>query len=444
MTRSLPYTDHPLRVLLLCTSDQGGGAAEACRRMLEALLSIGVEARLLVLHHGSEHPQVISAAASTGAMLWAKAAFVLERAEIYLRNGLNRAQLFRVSTARWGLDISQHPWIAWANILHLHWINQGFLSLRGLRQLSTLGKPIFATLHDLWMATGICHLPLEMRSEGAILCPRYSLGCGACPLLGSQAAHDLSWQLAERKRFLAHSPFRYIAVSHAEARLFEQSALMQAASPPIVLPNPIDLQLFSEETALAQPRPSWYEEGFHYLTIVAARLDEVVKGPELLKGIARHFQALAPELARRTRLVLVGGIKQAGFFDDLALAPIYLGRVSGREQLAAIYYHSTAVLSTSIYETFGQTLSEALALGTPALSFCCGGPEDIIEEGRTGFLIPCFDTERYAQRLIELIQARAAGRFDRAACRQSALRFEAGSLAERLVAHYRSTLASHT
>ena len=174
-----PSLQRPLKVLLLCTAEQGGGAAEACSRLLEGLCSIGLEARLLVLHGGGEGTgSVRSVLDGSGARLWARAAFVLERAEIYLRNGRDRGRLFRVSTARWGFDVSRHPWVQWADVLHLHWINQGFLSLSGLRRLSLLGKPVFATLHDLWMATGICHLPLELSASGAQLCPRYREGCG--------------------------------------------------------------------------------------------------------------------------------------------------------------------------------------------------------------------------------------------------------------------------
>ena len=436
-----PNPQRPLKVLLLCTAEQGGGAAEACRRLLEGLSSIGLEARLLVLHGGEgDAAAVRSVLDGSGARIWAKVAFVLERAEIYLRNGRDRGRLFRVSTARWGFDVSRHPWVQWADVLHLHWINQGFLSLRGLQRLSLLGKPVFATLHDLWMATGICHLPLELSASGAELCPRYREGCGYCPLLSSRSEHDRSRQIWQRKVFLSSPAFHYIAVSTAEAALFGESPLMRSARPALVLPNPIDLELFSPQTAEAMPVPSWHEAGRYYLTLVAARLDDVVKGPELLKAIARAFRAQSPEFAARTTLVLVGETKRQGYFDDLALSHISLGRVSDRRELAAIYAHSDAVLSTSVYETFGQTLSEALAVGTPVLSFRCGGPEDIIEDGRTGYLIEAFDPKQYAARLIELLERRGQGRFDREACRSSVQRFSADRIASELARLYAAAL----
>ena len=117
---------------------------------------------MLVVKKGPEDERIASVADTTPRRLWAKTAFLLERLEIYLRNGRSRQHLFRVSTARWGCDIASHPWVREADILHLHWINQGFLSLTTLKKLAALGKPVFSTLHDLWAATGICHLPLEL------------------------------------------------------------------------------------------------------------------------------------------------------------------------------------------------------------------------------------------------------------------------------------------
>ena len=188
------------------------------------------------------------------------------------------------------------------------------------------------------------------------------------------------------------------------------------------------------------PVPSWYKEGRYYLSLVAARLDDVVKGPELLKAVARAFRTQSPELAARTTLLLVGETKRQGYFDDLALSHISLGRVSDRRELVAIYAHSDAVLSTSVYETFGQTLSEALAVGTPVLSFRCGGPEDIIEDGRTGYLIDAFDPEQYAARLIELLERRGKGAFDSETCRSSVQRFGAARIATKLSQLYAAAL----
>lgn len=41
-----------------------------------------------------------------------------------------------------GNDISKHPALAGADVIYLHWINGGFLSLRNIRQIASMGKPL--------------------------------------------------------------------------------------------------------------------------------------------------------------------------------------------------------------------------------------------------------------------------------------------------------------
>lgn len=442
MPPQLTPIPRPLRILLLCTSDLGGGAAESARRQLEALSARGLEVRMLVLHKHLPDERIASVATTLPHKLRAKAAFLAERLEIYLRNGRSRRQLFRFSSARWGMDLAQHPWVQEADVLHLHWINQGFLSLGGLRQLAALGKPIFATLHDLWMATGGCHLPLTFDRLGASPCPRYELGCGCCPLLHSEQTKDFSRERLQAKRFLAQPPFRYIAVSSVEARLFSQGELMRSALHPLVLPNPIDAELFSPETVRLEGKPAWYQEGRYYLTLVAARLDEEVKGPELLKAIAAELQARHPELAALATFVLVGGMRAPKAFEDLALPYLTLGSIRERRTLASIYGHSDLLLSTSLYETFGQTLVEALAVGTPVVSFRSGGPEDILQDGRNGRLISAFDTTDYADAIASILEQRRLGAgYSPELCRESIQPFTAEAVAEGLHSAYLASLA---
>ena len=401
----------PLKVLLLCTADLGGGAAESARRQLEALCQAGVDARMLVLKKQVDDPRIKSIASNGWRRWWGKFSFLAERLEIYLRNGRSRRQLFRFSSARFGFDLASHPWVQEADVLHLHWINQGFLSLSS--------------------------------SLGAQLCSRYTGGCGLCPLLASTTEQDFSRSLLKKKSFLSQAPFRYIAVSTVEAQLFRQGQLMKDSPSPLVLPNPIDSDLFSPANGEREESPAWYQAGRYYLTLVAARLDEEVKGPELLKQIARHLQANYPSLAEKMTLVLVGGMRDVEAFADLALSYVTLGTIRDPQAMAKIYRHSSVLLSTSLFETFGQTLVEALSVGTPVISFRCGGPEDIIRDRENGRLISPFDTKAYADAIASILERDPIGdssAYSPEVCRESTRPFTARAVAEALIQQYQQSL----
>ena len=44
-----------------------------------------------------------------------------------------------------------------ADVIHLHWVNQGLLSLNDIKKMTQSGKPMVWTMHDMWACTGICH-----------------------------------------------------------------------------------------------------------------------------------------------------------------------------------------------------------------------------------------------------------------------------------------------
>lgn len=69
------------------------------------------------------------------------------------------------------------------------------------------------------------------------------------------------------------------------------------------------------------------------------------------------------------------------------------------------YLSSSVFVLPSRYEGFGLVLIEAMACGVPVISFDCeNGPRSIITDGVDGFLIPPFDIDAYAEKLLTLMQ----------------------------------------
>jgi glycosyltransferase involved in cell wall biosynthesis len=59
---------------------------------------------------------------------------------------------------------------------------------------------------------------------------------------------------------------------------------------------------------------------------------------------------------------------------------------------------------TSLRESFGLTIVEAMVRGVPVVATRCGGPEELIADGETGFLVPVGDTEAMADRIAVLLE----------------------------------------
>ncbi|MCJ7700232.1 MAG: glycosyltransferase family 4 protein, partial [Anaerolineales bacterium] len=71
--------------------------------------------------------------------------------------------------------------------------------------------------------------------------------------------------------------------------------------------------------------------------------------------------------------------------------------------LARLYRHAEVIILPSLYEGFGRVVLEGYLFGTPSVATRCGGPEDIIEEGETGFLIEINDMVGFAERVLWLL-----------------------------------------
>src|SRR5665213_2333313 len=173
-----------MKVTLINTSDAGGGAPVACLRLLKALESAQVDGTMLVQEKKTDEPRVKAIGNGLLNKLKTSFHFLRERVPFILFKAKERSLRFAFSTANSGTDISSHPDVLNADILHLHWTNQGYLSIDDLKKLFRLGKPIVWTLHDMWAFTGGCHY-----SGGT---DHFINECGNCWMLRNPGENDIS------------------------------------------------------------------------------------------------------------------------------------------------------------------------------------------------------------------------------------------------------------
>ena len=140
-----------MRGLIINTSERIGGAAIAANRLMEALKGKGIKAKMLVRDKQTDQVTVVPLKKSWR-HIWQ---FVWERVIIWKANPFKKHNLFAVDIASMGTDITSLPEFQQADVIHLHWINQGMLSLKDIQKIIDSGKPVVWTMHDMWPITGI-------------------------------------------------------------------------------------------------------------------------------------------------------------------------------------------------------------------------------------------------------------------------------------------------
>ena len=376
-----------MHVLIVNTSEKAGGAAIAASRLTDALNRFGMKAVMLVRDAQTQRPTTVRVSRSLWSTLQMRWAFLWERLRIFLANRLHKRGLWEVDIACSGTDITQLPEFKDADIIHLHWINQGMLSLRQIARILRSGKPVVWTMHDMWPCTAICHHAGD--------CNRFTTHCHSCPQLLYPDKHDLSWQVFQEKvRTYALARMTFVAVSNWMADRARQSALT-AGHTIQVIPNPLPINDFHRMDSLKARLALGLAAEDAIVAFGAARIDAPVKGLPLLAEALMKVQTEMP--GKHIHLLLFGDCKDRHVLHSLPCSYTFLGRVNSTEALCRIYSAANVLVNASAYETFGQTLAEAMACGCVPVSFDRGGQTDVIRHLQDGYLARYGDTTDMAQ-----------------------------------------------
>ena len=363
-----------MRVLIINTSEKNGGAAIAARRLMEALRNNGVQASMLVRDKQTDAAEVVEVNRSW-LNVWR---FIWERIVIWKTNRFKRHNLFDVDIANTGIDVTDLPEFKEADIIHLHWINQGMLSINTLRKIAASGKPMVWTMHDMWCFTGICHYADD--------CEKYRTECSHCPkLYGKGREHDMAQRVFRRKATLmAESDISFVACSRWLEQLAKSSTLLQGKRVTNI-PNAINTQFF---------HPHNKSEARQRLNLPADRkliLFSSMKTTDKRKGVAylieacRILQRQYPDMDKRIGVVIMG--KQAE--ESAALLPFSsynMDFVSDERRMVDIYNAVDLYVTPSLQDNLPNTIVEAMACGTPCVGFNVGGIPQMIDHLHNGYV----------------------------------------------------------
>ena len=373
-----------MKVLILNTSERTGGAAVAANRLMHALCKQGVEAKMLVRDKLSDDERVISVNQSWFQRRLNFLRFVWERLVIFLCNKLNRKDLFRVSIANTGVNLAAHPLVKEADVIHLHWINQGFLSLKGLRQLIATGKPIVWTMHDLWPATAICHYPGD--------CANYQTACAHCAFTVPHPLWDLAASTFREKGRIAFDPITFVGCSQWIAQKAQQGRWLRTASFTSI-PNPIDVSVFKPVERMAARRHFRLAEDKLFVLFAAAKLSEVRKGAAYF---VEACQALYRVYGDRMEVLLMGN--SAGELEQRVPFRVnVLGYLSDAQEMALVYNCADLFAIPSLEDNLPNTIMEAMACGTPCVGFQTGGIPEMIDHVQNGYVAHYQDAKDLAK-----------------------------------------------
>jgi glycosyltransferase involved in cell wall biosynthesis len=364
--RKVEYFCCKMNVLLLTTYPHGG-AGVACRRLQAALTKINVQANTLFR------------ADFTGR--WP---FLAERVA-FLPWEKDATVRWAFSPANFGADISKHPAVQKADVIHLHWFNQGFLTPEQLGRLAKSGKPIVWTLHDMWAFTGGCHY-----NRG---CDRYEQQCGQCPYLRWPSDLDLSAKVWQRKAQFFPKNMQIVTCSQWLGARARASRLMQDFAVTSI-PNPIDTEQFKLATAEQRKRfrqQLGVPDGVPLLLFAAMNIADERKGFKHIEAALQLLKVQQPELD--VQVVAIGKYQQ-GALDGIPYKVHALGQIADPALMVETYACCDIFVTPALEENLPNTIMESMACGTPVIGFSTGGIPEMIDHEMNGYVVPLRDEQQ--------------------------------------------------
>ena len=283
-----------MKVVHLSSSDISGGASIACKRISDALILENVDSNLLVQKKSSPDHKVQSTTNSFISRLHYNLRFALDEGYIRL---LTNQQRGRFSNPFIGIDIADHPLIINSDIINLHWINGGFLSLNTLKKLGELGKPIVWTLHDMWAFTGGCHYSLD--------CRKFEKECNYCPSLKQSGKNDKSNKIFSEKKYFKELNLTIVTCSKWLKLEAEKSALL-GEKKILNIPNPLDTEFYKPLDKILSRKKLGLSENKIYILFGAMNLVDERKGFRYLLDSLNKLASGSPDTKVKIEILVFG------------------------------------------------------------------------------------------------------------------------------------------
>lgn len=381
--------------LLLVNTYPRGGAANACLRLHEGLLKIGVDSQLLLREsYSGQLPNISTYRTPEVAMpthpplslrsWWYEKRTKsyqkqVEKYQIYLKE-LEEQQQFIRSRPK-GLEMFSFPTSnydftkseAYQNVdlINLHWVAD-FLDYKSFFQKNK--KPVVWTLHDMSAFTGGDHCEESYwginENTGKPKKRRYT-----------DAEKILHKKVLEQKKtiFSQVDGLHVVTPSVWLSKELNKSNIIKPKSYHII-PNSVDTDIFCYKDRGSAREVLGISQKKSIMLFVSTSLERTLKGFAFLLKSIESLQERRDDFLLLTIGQKNNTFKLKNTFD--------LGYIQDERLLSIAYAAADVFVIPSLMDNLPNTVLESLCCGTPVVGFPVGGIPDMVQDGKNGYLCP--------------------------------------------------------
>lgn len=353
-----------------------GGAAKAAIRLREGLGQANLSAQMLVLYREDHPDKHIHSFYPAVQPLYKKAFQALRyRSDALIKTHRSPApnqpyEAFSFPDTIY--DLSRHPLVKEADIVHLHWVGN-FLDYTSF--FKRINKPVVWTLHDLNPFSGGFHYEQDFRNNH----------------LNFFRLHQKN--LAVKRQSLRQ--FKNLTVVSPSRWMFQQASnsAVLGRFRQVHIPNGINLDIFKKINQTAARTLLDIPLDKKVLLFIADSVHNKRKGFQLL------LETLGLIHDKDLLLVIVG----KGEVGNTSIPVKKINFILDDRLLAAIYSAADLCVVPSLEDNLPNTILESMACETPVLGFDTGGIPDIVRPYKTGLLAKTKQVKDLAKKITYLL-----------------------------------------
>jgi glycosyltransferase involved in cell wall biosynthesis len=364
-----------INIALVNTSEFNGGAAIACKRLFESLKKNDFKVKLFVQDKISDDEDVININSSKTSRYKNLIFLGIEKLHFYFFEKSKHIR-FVFSTGLIGKSFYRSANFNQNEIIHLHWFNQGMLSLRGLKNLSDKRKIVW-TLHDMWAFTGGCHYNAD--------CYNFQQECGNCKYLKNPHSNDISKKQYLRKlQIYNNQNITFVTCSKWLEEVAKSSSLLKNASV-FNIPNPINTSVYKPEDKKNARKIFKIPDNKFVILFGAASLKDTRKGLDYFIESLKILKDLNQIPYNRIVIALFGK-SNPELENSVPFETHNLGYLSEIKDIVNMYSAADVYVTTALQDNLPNTVMEALACALPVVAFNIGGIPEMVENKVNGYL----------------------------------------------------------
>lgn len=378
---------NPLKILFISAQDTKGGASLAAFRLSKGLEHYHHTENMFIVgkkHSADEH--VFCTRASEGQAL----------IEALLDKIMNKLGLQYFCFPFSNRFILKQAREFKPDIISLHNIHEGYFKTTLLKKLSAIA-PIVWTLHDMWAFTGTA-----VATYGDESWKQMRSGPGEYRAYPPTGWDNGRWLLKRKKRIYQKCRLHFIAPSTWMRETAAQSPVFAGKSIDMIH-HGLDLDLFSPgDKDVCRKVLDIPPDAPTIMFSCDGDIDlSPWKGGQMLVDI---LTSLNSKTKKPIHVLVVGKgrLKAADSLQNLILHRT--GYVSSQTFIPVLLSAADLFIYPTRADSFGLVLAEAIACGTPAITFEIGGCPDIIKNDVSGKLVKPFDIEDFSLRTLELLE----------------------------------------